>query len=161
MPFGNEITSFPVIADSTNGSIVQINLYTVRIKKIYSIQMERTDGTFSSVLTIPLTVAQLFSLLSSSGPIPDLAMAQTSTNLFVFLNADTYAIAATEGIGLTYYRNSIPILLASTKVDVPDDTRSLFVAIIKKLARSRGDRIVGFDVTQDIIRQKIQLGLLL
>jgi len=156
--FGNAISDFQVVAQSSYGYIIAIDLSANRMRQVTQLQMMTASLVFGTPIISPVNIEVLLGYLASSAA-PSVAFTQTNTTLYVFIKATSYPIANANRIGLFYDANYTPGELTTDTLDIPVEARGLLRALTLKNIKVNAGKRIEFDVSQAIVREKRKLGL--
>jgi len=155
MAFGNLISDGTEIAAGTQGKIFAFDLKSVLIHKVKQVTMW-DDDMMSAPSTSPVPSSTLFGYLSSTSA-PEFAFSQSGNFLYVFIKVAVYTEASR--IGFEFTRNSINPVAVNSKLDVPQPAKALLVYLATKRLAEEDSQRIKFDLEQDIVREKLKLGL--
>lgn len=156
--FGNAVSDFQNVGQSSTGYIVAIDLSSGRIRKIKQVQLHDEALTFGDPVVDETSLDQLYAYLKSSSA-PPVAMKQTSTTLYVFLRSDLYPSNQANRIGLFYESNAGLLDDPTDVLRVPTEARNLLKSIVLRTMKYNQEKRVELDVSQAVVREKRKLKL--
>lgn len=156
--FGNAVSDFQIVAQSSNGYIIAVDLSANRVRQVTQVQMMSQALVFGTPIINPVNIETLLGYLALSGS-PAVAFTQTDGTLYVFIKESSYPIASASRIGLFYDANYAPATLTTDFLDIPTEAKGLLRAIAIKNVKLNSGQRVEFDVSQAIVREKRALGL--
>lgn len=158
MDFGNPITEGELIDEGTYGQIISFDLSPQYLDTILQLQLQKTGGMMSDVITTPSTWEDMCGYLEDEN-CPDIAYCQNGSVVSVLLNKTEYPFVATNRIGFWYYSWEKDVTSLSEEFEMPGESRDLLSGIMLKRMYEGMNRRVPMEIDNKVLIEKAKLGL--
>lgn len=156
MAFGSPITDGTAIATGTYGYITSFNLSTQEIDELTGLQVYLSPA-YSSIAT-PVEISVLFAYPEASG-CPNLAVAQSGINVFVFCKTSIYPNTASTRVAFFFKKRATTVTAVSDLLDIPNEARNLFFNYCMEQAQIINEVTPDRNIRQNINNEIEKLGL--
>jgi hypothetical protein len=158
--FGYAVTSGTLVAHGTYGAIVRFNISNLEPRQVTQVQLQLTEGTDRLSLPQPSSVGQAtLSAYPEDASCPDFAWCQNGDMLDVFLKISIYPMNHYTRMGIWFYRNCVNLLSATNKLDVPQESKDMALAMAVKSAYLLKGKNVPAGIDEQINAEQTRLGL--
>jgi len=155
--FGIAINTGTQVAVGTNGYVASFDLINYEPQRVFQVQAER-NGVLSTPAKDTVSLDKLFGYPENSSP-PDLAFAQSGNIVYVFFNGSKYPFDSTSRVAFWFFRNALNVTTATDKLDIPQEARELFKAIVLDKMFNLLQRPTPFEILETIRLEKEDLKL--